>query len=140
MAGKARILVAVDGSDSSLRALKHAAAAAARWNASLLVLNVQPGIPPSRFVSRSMILEHQQRQAYLALKAARAFLKRRGLDAVVHARVGEPAATIAGLARQRRCRQIIMGSRGLGRVKGMLLGSVAAKVIHLAPCPVTVVK
>lgn len=140
MAGKAKILVAVDGSDSSMRALQHAASMAPLWNASLVVLNVQAGIPPSRFVSRAMILEHQQRQADLALKRARAFIRRRRLDATVQARIGDAASTIAGLSKQRRCRQIFIGSRGLGRIKGMLLGSVVAKVIYLAPCPVTVVK
>ena len=69
------LLVPVDGSDCSRRALEYAdKRATMAGNCSLLILNVQPPIPPSRFVSRSMVAEHQKRQSGAALKSARAFL------------------------------------------------------------------
>jgi nucleotide-binding universal stress UspA family protein len=51
---------------------------------------------------------------------------------------GPPAKAIADVADIRRADEIILGTRGFGRVRA-LLGSVAHEVIHLAPCPVTVI-
>ncbi|WP_129643159.1 universal stress protein [Peristeroidobacter agariperforans] len=135
------ILVPVDGSDASTRALEYAVDRVAMADkGSLVVFNVQLGMPASRYVSREMIAEHQHRLAGAALEAARALLKRRKLEADVGVLIGDPAATIVKLAKRRGRSEIVMGSRGRGRVTGMLLGSVASKVIQLAPCPVTIVK
>ncbi|GFE80087.1 universal stress protein [Steroidobacter agaridevorans] len=135
------ILVPVDGSDPSTRALEYAVdRVTMAGKGSLRVVNVQLGMPASRYVSRDMIAEHQHRLADAALKAARALLKRRKLDADISVHIGDPAATIVTLAKRRGCSEIVMGSRGRGRVAGMLLGSVASKVIQLSPCPVTIVK
>lgn len=135
------ILVPVDGSDPSTRALEYAVErVATAGKGALMVVNVQLGMPASRYVSREMIAEHQHRLAGAALEAARALLKRRKLEADVSVLIGDPAATIVALAKRRGRSEIVMGSRGRGRVAGMLLGSVASKVIQLAPCPVTIVK
>jgi nucleotide-binding universal stress UspA family protein len=134
------ILVPVDGSDCSTRALEYAADRVSMGrNGLLLVINVQTGMAPSRYVSRQMIAEHQDRLSGEALKAAHALLKRRKLDAAISVHIGDPAKTIVALAKRRGC-EIVMGNRGRGRVAGLLLGSVALKVIQLAPCPVTVIK
>ncbi|SFQ99347.1 universal stress protein [Desulfoscipio geothermicus] len=53
---------------------------------------------------------------------------------------GDIAKSIIEYAREHDFDLIVMGTRGLGNVKGMLLGSVSNKVIHQAHCPVTVVK
>ena len=132
-----KILVPMDGSDCALRALKYAAKAP---DAELLVLNAQAALPSSRFVSKRMIAEHQERGADEALARARALIKRGKLNARTFSLIGEPAPTIVEFAKKHRCAAIVMGSRGQGRIEGMVLGSVAAKVIHLAACPVTVVK
>jgi nucleotide-binding universal stress UspA family protein len=124
-----KLLVPMDGSASAIRALKLAAQA---HGAVVLVLNVQPAMPSSAFVPKTMIAEHQRRSADEALAPARALLKR--------LKVGEPAATMVAFAQKHRCSAIVMGSRGQGQVAGLMLGSVAAKVIYLAACPVTVVK
>lgn len=135
------ILVPFDGSDCSRRALVYAEKRASiAGNHSLLVLNVQPGIPPSRFVSRAMVAEHQKRCADAALKQARALLRRRKAKADFRVHINDPAATIIASAKSKRCSEIVMGNSGLGGMAKLLLGSVAAKVIQLAPCPVTVVK
>lgn len=135
------ILVPVDGSPSSLRALK---LAAERFRESphvqLLLLNVQPSIVASRHVRKSMIKDHQQRMSEEALGPARTLAKRLGVMFDCYVRVGDPADVIARFAQRTGCREIIMGTRGLGRMRGLLLGSVATKVIHLATAPVTLVK
>ena len=50
------------------------------------------------------------------------------------------AETIDRIARETMADQIVMGTRGLGRLRGLLLGSVATPVVHLADIPVTLVK
>ena len=135
------ILVPVDGSPSALRALKHAAE---RFRDSpqthLLLLNVQPALPSSRHAPKSMIKDHQQRMSEEALAPARALAERLGVTFDCYFRVGDPAEIIANFAQRTRCREIVMGTRGLGRVRGLLLGSVTTKVIHLATVPVTLVR
>lgn len=135
------ILVPVDGSDCSMRALEYAAdRVTLAGKGSIMVVNVQIGMPPSRYVSRDMIVEHQERLCRAALKSARGLIKRRKLDADVSMQIGDPAKTIIAFAKRRGCSEIVMGNRGRGRVAGLLLGSVTSKVIQLASCPVTVVK
>jgi nucleotide-binding universal stress UspA family protein len=135
------ILVPIDGSANSLRALKFAAERFRELrHVQLLLLNVQPRMPPSRHVRPAMIKEHQQRMSEEALEPARALAGRLGVMFDCYARVGNAAEVIASFATRTRCAEIIMGTRGLGRVRGLMLGSVTTKVIHLASVPVTLVK
>ena len=58
-----------------------------------------------------------------------------------HSRAGpQVAATIAEVAREESVSYIVMGTRGLGGFKGLLLGSVANQVVHLAEVPITLIK
>ncbi len=134
------ILVPVDGSAGSLRALAHAARRCRDSSTCLLLLNVQHGMPPSRHVPRAAIKDHHLRMSEEALEPARKLAQKLGADFQCYFRVGEPAAVIASFARRTRCTEIVMGTRGLGRVSGLVLGSVAVKVIHLSAVPVTLVK
>lgn len=54
--------------------------------------------------------------------------------------VGDPAVEIVNTAREIGADLIVVGSRGLGQIKGILLGSVSDRVVHLAHCPVVVVR
>ena len=58
----------------------------------------------------------------------------------LHLVIGDPATAIVKLARRLNCDLIVMGTRGMGKVAGLVLGSVATKVVHLADAPVTLVK
>jgi nucleotide-binding universal stress UspA family protein len=137
-----RVLVPVDGSEASLRALEHAAERKQRTvgDLSILVLNVQAPLPPSRYVTRAMLKEHYERMSTQALQPARALAKRLGIDAKFYVRRGEPAETIAQFAKRMNCREIIMGTRGRGRVAALVMGTVALSVIQLVRMPVTLVK
>jgi nucleotide-binding universal stress UspA family protein len=136
-----RVLVPVDGSSGSMRALEHAAKRSrGSRNVCLLLLNVQPTMPPSRFVRPAMIRDHHLRMSEEALAPARKLCERLDIEFQCYVREGEPAQLIATFARRTRCTEIVMGTRGLGRISGLVLGSVATKVIHLATVPVTLVK
>jgi nucleotide-binding universal stress UspA family protein len=109
-------------------------------NVCLLLLNVQASLPPSRYVQRAAIKDHHARMSEEALAPARKVAEGLGIEFQCYFREGDPATTIASFARRTRCSEIIMGTRGLGRVSGLVLGSVATKVIHLTNMPVTLVK
>jgi nucleotide-binding universal stress UspA family protein len=53
---------------------------------------------------------------------------------------GDPADVIARRAQELGCDAIVMGSRGMGRIANLVIGSVATKVVHLTALPVTLVK
>jgi nucleotide-binding universal stress UspA family protein len=53
---------------------------------------------------------------------------------------GSGAESLIAVAETRQCDLIVMGTRGLGALRGLLLGSQAQKVVSLAPCPVLLVK
>jgi len=140
MARVKRLLVPVDGSQHSLRALDLAVdRAAADPKIQLVVLNVQPRMPSGLFVTRSMIAKYQAAEGKAALTKAMQKLHRHSMKAETIVGVGEPGQTIAKVARQKHCGEIVLGSRGLGSVKGLILGSVTTKVIHATRVPVTVV-
>ena len=138
-----RILVPVDGSESSSHALAHAIALSRRCGAvDVEVVNVQAAIDGlvQKFVSQAMIDEFHRTEGEAAVASARALLAAAGIPHQVSLRVGRVAETIVEHAAKTRCDLIVMGTRGLGSVGGMVLGSVATKVVHLAGMPVTLVK
>lgn len=139
MAKQQKILVTVDGSDNAIRALKFATASTPTGS-RLMLLYVQAPVPRSRAVSAALIEEHYARQEGLALTKARKFLARTKTNALIEVCVGDPATTIVEYARKKKCTQIVMGNRGHSTLKGILLGSVAMKVVQLAEAPVTLVK
>jgi len=137
-----RILVPMDGSAEAVRALEHAARRKqqAAGAVSILVLNVQAPMPPSRYVTRSMLEDHYERMAAEALRPARSASRRLGIDARFYARRGDPAGIIARFAKRMRCGEIVMGTRGRGRTAVFVLGSVALRVVQLSKVPVTLVR
>jgi nucleotide-binding universal stress UspA family protein len=138
-----RLLLPVDGSACALRALKHAAAHA-RPGVELHLVNVQPPMPLYGVV-RAYLRDSQYREAcdklaQEALGPAVRMLRRARVPHRSHVLFGETAATLADAARRLKCAGIVMGTRGLGAVGNLVLGSVATRVVHLARVPVTLVK
>jgi nucleotide-binding universal stress UspA family protein len=140
----ASLLVPVDGSESSNRAVQAAISMfAGTPSMKLHLLNVQPPIMSGEvrlFVSREMIDNYHEEEGELALRPAKALLDEAGVTYTTEILVGHVAETIARCAKDRHCDQIVMGTRGLGAVAGLLLGSIATKVLHLVDVPVTLVK
>ncbi len=139
-----KILVPVDGSANAERAVRHAIALAASCpSLTVLLLNVQPEIDDihvRRFIKPEEVEAMSESRGGDALRPARELLEAAGVSHASQVLIGPVAETIASFARQKGCDSIVMGTRGLGAVAGMLLGSVATKVIHFAEVPVTLIK
>lgn len=75
-----------------------------------------------------------------ALRGAKRLFDRTKLACAVHIMVGPIAESLTSAAKKLKCDLIIMGTHGMGAVSGMLLGSVAAKTVHLAHCPVLLIR
>jgi nucleotide-binding universal stress UspA family protein len=78
-------------------------------------------------------------RGHKALRTARSRLDRAGIQYEYSVAVGPVAETIVKYAKRWQCDSILIGTRGLGLTAGLVLGSVALKVIHLAKIPVTLV-
>lgn len=72
--------------------------------------------------------------------AFQAALDEAGIAHQSHVRFGDTAETIVATAEEFGCDSIVMGTRGLGTLAGLALGSVTRKVLHFATMPVVCVK
>ncbi|HEX9841299.1 MAG TPA: universal stress protein, partial [bacterium] len=125
-----KILVPIDGSQNALRALRHVLDNRAWYSEPLEVhlLNVQLPVASGgvkMFISQDQLNEFYEEQGQAALKPARDLVQAAELACHVRVGVGDTAAMIAGYARDEGCAFIVMGTRGLGAIANMLLGSVA---------------
>jgi len=140
-----KILLPVDGSANAQRAVEHVIKSIAllKEKPNLLLLNVQWNVATGNvkmFINQETINDYYREQGEAALKIARAALDAAGMPYQYHISVGTPAEAIAQYAHEQHADQIVMGRQGQGAVKTLLLGSAVNKVLHLAECPVTLVK
>ena len=91
-------------------------------------------------MEQEAILSHLHARSLEHLKSAHAILKASSTPHVVHTVLGDVAETIVAKAAELGCEAIVMGCSGKGMLAGLVLGSVARKVIHLTTLPVTLVK
>lgn len=138
-----KLLIPVDGSDNALRAVEYAAKAARREpDLQFELLNVQEPFTPKAYAS----LSHEEisrlltAEAKRILRPASQILDRAGVRNAAHYRIGEIGPAIADHVRENGCDAVIMGTRGMGAVGNLVLGSIATKVIHLVDVPVTLIK
>lgn len=139
-----KLLVPVDGSAAAQRAVTHALwLVQGRPEAAIVLLNAQnrevlglSDIDAENENEREIASRRSARALRNAIRACKAA----GVRFEARAEFGPISETIDRIAREVHADQIVMGTRGLGRLRGLLLGSVATGVIHLAHVPVTLVK
>ena len=142
-----RILVAVDGSEGSDRAIDYAARRAKDDDAELLIVNIIGGygLPEKVFVAftgdqHAWLKELLGSESTQTLIAARERAWHAGAGtALLKSRTGEVAQTIIDIAQEKNADAIVVGKRGAGRIVGALLGSVSQKLVVLSPLPLTVI-
>jgi nucleotide-binding universal stress UspA family protein len=133
------VVVATDGSDPGDLAMAFAKDVAVDQGARLVVVYVDELVPGHGGAHHAQALEPEIKTKIEDQVAA---LKAAGLDAefqVHQVKVSGPAHAIADAASEAGADLIILGSVGSGPLKGLLLGSVAHRLLQIAPCPVLVV-
>ena len=150
-----RILVALDGSEQSYKALDHAAAIAEKFGSELTLLTVVPRVmipifPNAGFgavtmtSAKNMIQEQEKMEVFyqnvLTEAEARVRLEHPDLSVRIMLREGCPSATIVDVAEKDGYDLIVMGSRGIRGIKGWILGSTSRRVVDSCTKPVLIIK
>lgn len=133
------VLVATDFSSSSERAVDVAVKLAAAFDAKLTLLHVWqiPVYPYMDFVlSSAELLRSVEEAAQQRLAAALGELQKRSPAARSLLKMGIPWEQILATAKEEQADVIVMGTHGHRGLQHLLLGSVAEKVVRLAPIPV----
>ncbi|MDH4101142.1 MAG: universal stress protein [Nitrospirota bacterium] len=144
-----RILVPWDGSESSNEALRMAAGLASKASSTLEVLYIIPSSTewkgpldnPTVACSIARVEDFEKCIADTSalLNRVTSITAQTGTSPMVTVKVGNPVKQIVAHASATKPSLIVMGTRGLGRWKGLFLGSVSNRLIHSAPCPVLLV-
>lgn len=137
-----RILLAVDGSDHALHAARMAADMARGMKPKELRIVVAYDTIPMYLGEPNMqfAIDRRKTEAEEILNAA---IKEIGqVPSEIHTEIieGSPAEAIITVAETRKSEIIVMGSRGLGRLAELVLGSTSQKVVAHAHCPVLIVR
>ena len=138
-----RIVVATDGSREAQLALTTAADLAKSTDSELHVLHVGE-VPlvyhPERHAYRAEYEEHEKEAQQLLEAQVDRIEGASATEAQAHLRMGRADEEIVELAQSIDAGLIVMGSRGQGRLRRALVGSVSESVVRHAHCPVTIVR
>ena len=147
-----KILVAIDGSDHSMKAAEYAIDIARDNKAQLIALTVldisKVGYAASAFIASPMygleILERKRKEAHEWVdKVGKLTSQKANDDIRFKPQIEEsmsPAGTIVDFAENQNMDLIVVGSRGRSGFTKLLLGSIASTVVTYATCPVLVIK
>lgn len=132
------IVVGVDGSEDSQRALAWAIdEAKTRGMTLLLVHGIDIGLSAADPYGGGYVLEQLQDAGRLALDAAEVTANEQGVATERRMEIGSPAYALVDASRG--AAMLVVGSRGHGGFAGLLLGSVSSACVHHAHCPIVVV-
>jgi len=139
-------LIAFDGSENAIRAIDKMLDTIDTSKLHAHLLNVCEPIKVNEVIFKDtyedmQAIDKARREAGLALlEPAKTRLESAGVKFDIHVNFGSPAEVITKLSHEYHCNLIVMGTRGMGTIKNLLLGSVASKVIHLTETPLLLVK
>ncbi|HZP86874.1 MAG TPA: universal stress protein [Burkholderiales bacterium] len=140
-------LLSVDGSKHALVATRKLIAHASwlKHPLSVELVTVQGYVPVVKGMSRAVIKQadverHFRNEAEKALAPSKRLLQKARIHYTAHILTGEVAPSLVKHAHDNNCQLIYMGTRGLTALSGLVLGSVAVRVLHLAKVPVVLVK
>ena len=152
-----KILVPLDGSEHSLRALEIAVQIAKGFDGKITLINVYsvnvqpifmpepttlttPGVPILTPTDFSKVVEAARKSAGSILTDGQKRVEAEGIKVEKLLKEGHTVEEILKTARESKFDLIVIGARGVSKIREMLLGSVSDGVIRNAPCPVLVTK
>lgn len=143
------ILLPSDGSEYSLKAAHYACKLLKRSPGSQLTILHVGDIPKDLLVHGYVqdmamdpdfvrkVLEERNNQV---LQRTKDIFAEAGFEVSILLQIGNPVDVICEIVQEKNFDLVILGSRGLGELKGLLLGSVSDRVSHMVKCPVLIVK
>lgn len=140
-----KILIAVDGSAYTSKAIKHVVAHLDwfRGEPELHLLHVKLPIPAGRsraFLGEVEIKRYYEEEARAALASAERLLRKQDLPYQASYKVGDVAEEIRAYAKKNKIDMIVMGSHGHGALQNLVMGSIATKVLACTSVPVLIVR
>lgn len=140
-----KVLVAIDGSEAALRALRYVVDHQDFFSANpeLLLVNVHLPVPSARakaVLGNDVITQYYKDEAAEALAPARALLADKACRVIERQIIGQPANEIITVAQEDGCDLIVMGTQGRSALGNLIMGSVAMRVIANSSVPVLSVK
>ena len=137
----ASIIVALDGSEQSMLALDHARPIAECFRSRLILVHAFPHTSDLRdSIEYNNLVSLRIKKGEEIIETARKLLGQTSIEVDEELLEGPAAEAILSAAATRNADLIVMGSRGMGSLKGIVFGSVSTKISHYAPCPVMVVR
>jgi len=147
----------VDGSEHSKKALTHAVDLAKEFESEIILVHVysgtvplvtpvmdtltQPPVPsPTAATIAAKLKEDAQRMGERILTEAELTVKHQGIPSKTVLREGDAVREIVAVAESEKIDLIVIGHRGMSKLKEILLGSVSEGVVHKASCAVLIVK
>jgi nucleotide-binding universal stress UspA family protein len=135
-----KILVPLDGSEYSEKALLHACDIGKNYHANLLLLYVIEKSLPINLLDRKEYLEILRKFGNKVLIKGKEITTNSGIDSKIILKEGNITNEIIKLAKNEKCNLIIVGNKGLGATTRFFLGSVSNKLANNSPCSILIVK
>jgi len=135
-----KILVPVDGSKYSNRALAHACNLAKKYDSRISLIYVIDNSRVILFVSRKDYLNELKNFGKKVLGKATRMTEKREVKSKQVMKEGKPAQQILNFVKKEKHDLIVVGNKGLGSIDRFFMGSVSTKLVNNSQCPVLVVK
>lgn len=138
-----KVLVPIDGSENSLRALDAALLLSEKLGAKVTAIHVMEDIPVLHIQSEKLLrqlLDAYKKESQKILLKCSEISARKGLSIDTKLLQGNAGSAILDFCEKEKYDTIVMGSRGMGKFKELVLGSVSNKVVHHSSCPVMIVR
>ena len=138
-----KILVPVDGSNNSYKALEAALVLSEKLGSNISVVNVMEQVPITHIESEKLLselLEAYKKENQEILSKCSDIAHQKGITIKTVLLQGNPAPVILDYSKKENFDFVIMGSRGMGKFKELILGSVSSKIVHHSPCAIMIIR
>jgi len=135
-----KILVPLDGSKYSEKALLRAIELVSAFDSEIILLYVIEKIHPVNFLDRNEYLKILRTFGEKTLQKADKKLQQKGITAKILLKEGHVVNEIEKTVKKEKCNLLIVGNKGLGSFTKFLLGSVSNKLAHSSSCTLLIVK